>query len=110
MITRGAGSGDAREYLNRVRKRAGLTTEKEATIDNIIDERHLEFVGEGKRYFDLVRAENISGVSSKNKATTALVPDQYGYRTNSWTLKKKHIPIAQGELDSDPALIQNDYK
>ena len=70
----------------------------------------MEFVGEGKRYFDLVRAEGISGASSKNKATTALVPDEYGYRTNSWTAKKKYIPIAQSELDSDPALVQNAYK
>ena len=55
-------------------------------------------------------AEGISGASSKNKATTALVPDEYGYRTNSWTAKKKYIPIAQSELDSDPALVQNAYK
>ena len=67
-------------------------------------------MGEGKRYFDLVRAEGINGASSKNKATTALIPDEYGYRTNSWNSKKKYIPIAQGELDSDPALVQNDYK
>ena len=35
--------------------------------------------------------------------------DSYGYRTNSWTESKKYIPIAQAELDSDPALIQNNY-
>ena len=78
--------------------------------DDVLTERRLEFVGEGKRYFDLVRAEGISGASASNKATTALVPDEYGYRTNSWTAKKKYIPIAQGELDSDPALVQNAYK
>lgn len=80
------------------------------TVDDVLTERRLEFVGEGKRYFDLVRAEGISGASASNKATTALVPDEYGYRTNSWTAKKKYIPIAQGELDSDPALVQNAYK
>ena len=51
-----------------------------------------------------------SGTGEAKKATTALVPDEYGYRTNSWTAKKKYIPIAQGELDSDPALVQNAYK
>lgn len=101
LITRGAGSGDAREYLNRVRKRAGLTTEKEATIDNIIDERHLEFVGEGKRYWDLIRT---------GKATSVLVPDGYGYRTNTWSANKKHLPIPQSEIDAaQGTLIQNNY-
>ena len=80
------------------------------SVNDVLNERHLEFVGEGKRYWDLVRAEGISEASDKNKASKALVPDQYGYRTNSWTPKKKYIPIAQGELDSDPALVQNDYK
>ena len=70
-------------------------------------ERHLEFCGEGKRYFDLVRAEGISGVTQK--ASTVLVPDSYGYRTNSWTPSKKHIPLAQSELDADPTLKQNNY-
>jgi len=110
LRTGGSGSGEAKTWLNAVRTRAGLTGLDNISVDDVLTERHYEFVGEGKRYFDLVRAEGISGVSNKNKATTALVPDVYGYRTNSWTAKKKYIPIAQGELDSDPALVQNDYK
>ena len=110
LRTGGSGEGDAKTWLNLVRKRANLSALPSVTVDDVLTERHLEFVGEGKRYFDLVRAEGISGASSKNKASTALVPDAYGYRTNSWTAKKKYIPIAQSELDSDPALIQNDYK
>lgn len=110
LRTGGSGTGEAKTWLNEVRTRAGLPELSEVTVDDVLTERHLEFVGEGKRYFDLVRAEGISGASTKNKATTALVPDEYGYRTNSWTPKKKYIPIAQGELDSDPALVQNDYK
>lgn len=89
----------ADDLLNLVRQRAGLADSK-ASIDNIIEERHLEFIGEGKRYFDLVRS---------GKAATTLVPDSYGYRTNSWTPNKKHIPLAQSELDADPTLKQNDY-
>lgn len=110
LRTGGSGTGEARTWLNEVRTRAGLTGLDNVTVDNVLTERNLEFVGEGKRYWDLVRAEGINGASAKNKATTALVPDSYGYRTNSWTLRKKYIPIAQGELDSDPALVQNDYK
>lgn len=88
------------EWVNMVRNRAGLASLSGVSVDDIIQERHLEFVGEGKRYWDLVRT---------GKAASVLVPDAYGYRTNSWTPSKKYIPIAQGELDSDPALKQNDY-
>lgn len=90
----------ARTYLNMVRKRAGLGTEVEPTIDNIINERHLEFVGEGKRYWDLVRT---------GKAATTLVPDDFGYRTNKWTENKKYLPIPQTEMAADPNLVQNPY-
>lgn len=101
LIVRGAGSGYAKEYLNRVHKRAGLTTEVAATIDNIIEERHLEFVGEGKRYWDLIRT---------GKAATVLVPDSYGYRTNAWTTSKKYLPIPQSEIDAaQGTLTQNNY-
>lgn len=109
LRTGGSGDGEAKTWVNMVRQRAGLSALASVMVDDVLTERHLEFVGEGKRYFDLVRAEGISGASSKNKATTALVPDSYGYRTNSWTAKKKYIPIAQAELDSDPDLVQNDY-
>lgn len=101
LIVRGAGSGNAREYLNRVHKRAGLTVEIEATIDNIIEERHLEFVGEGKRYWDLIRT---------GKAASVLVPDSYGYRTNAWSNNKKYLPIPQSEIDAaQGTLTQNNY-
>ncbi len=110
LRTGGSPTGDAKIWLNKVRERAGLTGLDKATVDAVLTERHYEFIGEGKRYWDLVRAEGISDASTKNKATTALVPDDYGYRTNSWTPKKKYIPIAQTELDSDIELVQNDYK
>lgn len=101
LIARGAGSGDAKLYLNKVRKRAGLVTELEPTIDNIIEERHLEFVGEGKRYWDLIRT---------GKASSILVPDEYGYRTNTWTENKKYLPIPQSEIDAaQGTLTQNNY-
>ncbi|MCQ2204066.1 MAG: RagB/SusD family nutrient uptake outer membrane protein [Bacteroidales bacterium] len=104
LIARGAGSGDAKALLYQVRKRAGLEA-VDATLDNIIKERHYEFVGEGKRYFDLVRLVDVpeSSVNAKN----TLVPNEY--RTNTWTDSKKHIPLGQSELDKDPSLVQNNY-
>ena len=70
------------------------------SIDDIINERQLEFVGEGKRYWDLVRT---------GKAAQVLVPDKYHYRTKSWTENKKYLPIPDVEMSSDPNLVQNNY-
>ena len=100
LILRGAGGGSAQDYLDKVRSRAGLNSIP-ANLENVIEERHLEFVGEGKRYWDLIRT---------GKAQTVLVPDQYGYRTNSWTPNKKYLPIPQSEIDKAlGTLTQNPY-
>ncbi len=100
------GSGDAKSLLTKVRTRAGLGA-VDATIDNIIEERKLEFVGEGKRYWDLVRTGLAASVLVPTPCD-GTNPSDRG-RTGSWTPSKKHIPIAQAELDSDPALKQNNY-
>ncbi len=100
LILEGAGSGDGAGYLNQVRNRAGLA-DAALTLDNIIEERHLEFVGEGKRYWDLVRT---------GKAASVLTPDSYGYRTNNWKESKKYLPIPQSEIDAaQNTLTQNPY-
>lgn len=100
LILRGAGAGSAQDYLDKVRSRAGVASIP-ATLDNVIEERHLEFVGEGKRYWDLIRTGN---------AATVLVPDQYGYRTNTWSESKKYLPIPQSEIDkAQGTLKQNNY-
>lgn len=101
LVATGGSTAEAKTYLNAVRKRAGLQTQLEPTLDNILAERRLEFVGEGKRYWDLIRTD---------KAATTLVPDSYGYRTNTWTPNKKHLPIPQSEIDrSQGTLTQNPY-
>ena len=100
LLKTGGDANLAKDYVNKIRNRAGINQLTSVTVDDVINERHLEFVGEGKRYFDLVRT---------GKAASVLVPDSYGYRTNFWTESKKYIPIAQAELDSDPALVQNNY-
>jgi hypothetical protein len=86
-------------YLQQVRDRAHCH-DTGATREDIIQERHKEFVGEGKRYWDLVR----SGL-----APTVLKAANHEYRTTDWTENKKYWPIPQGEIDKDPNLVQNNY-
>lgn len=111
LRTGGSETGDAKEWLNDVRSRANLNNLDKATLDDILKERHFEFVGEGKRYWDLVRAEGISGVTEK--ASLVLTPageNGETYRTNTWTASKKYLPIPQSEVDKAlGTLTQNNY-
>lgn len=101
IVMTGGDAAEAKGYLARVHNRAGLTDTPDATIDNILAERHLEFVGEGKRYWDLVRT---------GRASQVLTPDEYGYRTNTWSESKKYLPIPLSEIDaSQGTLKQNNY-
>ena len=104
LVQRGAGSGDAAAWLNEVHGRALGGATVALSLENIKEERRLEFVGEGKRYWDLVRWGD---------AATVLVPDSYGYRTNSWTESKKYLPFPQSLIDATQGkthvLQQNNY-
>jgi len=104
LVVRGAGSGDAAQWLNDVHGRALGGATVSLSLENIKEERKLEFVGEGKRYWDLIRWGD---------APTVLVPDTYGYRTNTWSASKKYLPFPQGLIDSTAGkaneLTQNNY-
>ncbi len=99
LIVRGAtasGAQSAQYYLDAVRKRAfGDKFEANkvtATLDNIKKERRLEFLGEGLRYWDLVRWGDAQSVLSEN------LPEYVSVRT--WDpAKNKYVPIPQGEID-----------
>lgn len=103
----------AKDYLTEVRQRAGLVTEVDPTLDNILQERRLEFLGEGKRYWDLVRMEGVSDVTTK--ASTVLKADlepvnEYGDpgRQRAWTSNKKYLPISAKEISAaEGGLTQN---
>lgn len=100
LLRTGGDQATALNYVNLVRKRAGISELNSVSIDDVLNERHLEFVGEGKRYWDLVRT---------GKAATTLTPDAEGFRTATWTDSKKYLPIPQAEIAADPNLVQNNY-
>ena len=100
LVVRGYGSGDAAAWLNAVHQRSLRGSTVELSLENIKKERALEFVGEGKRYWDLVRWE---GDNDGITASDILVADPdgtQGGRTHGWTPAKKYIPIAQTEIDA----------
>lgn len=96
------GKGSADAYLNEVRTRAGLGSVT-ANAETLLHERHVELMGEGKRYWDLIRF---------GQAATVLTPanDEGGYRTQAWSENKKYLPIPQSEIDAaQGTLTQNKY-
>ena len=105
LVVRGGGAGDAQGWLDQVRSRAGLGS-KPATLANILDERKFEFLGEGKRYWDILR----SGLGE-----TLLVPDNElddptMNRQQSYTANKKYLPFSQSTIDrSNGSITQNPY-
>lgn len=114
IVRTGGDLTKAKGYITQVRQRAGLVSEVEPTLDNILTERRLEFLGEGKRYWDLVRMEDVTGVSQKASVLlkTELEPvNEKGDRgrNGDWKPNKKYIPISSKEISSGQgSLKQND--
>ena len=121
QVERGA---DALTIINTIRTRADAPDvtkeEPEASdaagiSDYILNERAREFAFEGKRWFDLlrnakrnkyVRASSIflkvienSVPSARQQSALAIYTDQNSH----------YFPIFQNEINTDPALIQNDF-
>lgn len=90
---------ESASYLKQVRDRAKCA-DTGTDFESILEERHKEFVGEGKRYWDLIRT---------GMAESVLKAANHAFRQNDWTPSKKYWPIPQGEIDKDPSLVQNNY-
>jgi SusD family. len=108
------GDGSAQSYLDQIRSRAGVASIP-ATLDNILLERRREFVGEGKRYFDLVRFDKAAEVLKPkggkvlDKKGGEYVKDGIPERVQ-WNENKKYLPIPQSEIEAaQGTLTQNPY-
>ncbi|MBQ8655632.1 MAG: RagB/SusD family nutrient uptake outer membrane protein [Prevotella sp.] len=101
LLKTGGAASTATDYVNRVRTRAGVEALSNVTVDDVLNERHLEFVGEGKRYWDLVRSGKAASVLVASNEIDGL------WRNKAWTADKKYLPIPYTELAADPNLTQN---
>lgn len=98
-LKRGASTGSASgmsgsDAFNLVRKRAGLGTIDDPTLEQIWDERRAELAMEEDRYFDLVRTGQAQSVFAKLGLT---------YNPN----KNNIYPIPLNQLDLNSNLKQN---
>jgi hypothetical protein len=63
ILMGGVGSQqDVDNAVNLVRKRAGLADISGVNIDKLLEEKRLEFAGESKRWYDLVRTGKVIDV------------------------------------------------
>lgn len=96
---------NANLYVNKIKSRAGIATVNLSTKDLLLNEidreRRLELIGEGHRWFDLIRTGKAISVM------TSHFNNNQGYSTAQ--IKEHHLlmPVPQGQINTDPALKQN---
>jgi len=95
----------ASEYLNKIRKRAGLNditlTDKETGLNEILTERRKELVCEGDRWFDLIRTGKAVSVMNEHFKNTT------GYNGITVTTDNLVQPIPLSQIDTDASIKQN---
>ncbi len=103
-----------------------LGLSKEQFRLKVFDERGLEFVGEGKRWFDLVRMKSPTGTTMYEYMFSTLLPNlpqglpTYNSATKTWLggrterlnivpyhARRLLYPIPQREIDMNPLMEQN---
>jgi len=89
------GSTNAQQYLTSVRSRSGIINVVPPTKANILAERRLEFVGEGIRYWDLLR-QGITTAASTIAANTTLSLINDGHTAPTTDQLKANITATGG--------------
>ena len=118
-------SSDAKMAMDLIRARAGIVTRSSYTRDQVRHERKVELAFENQRYWDLRRwriattaINNLQSYAlmpwlmwqpntpiSQMKYTFTIVPTSKGPLT--FLNKNYYEPIASGDLQSNPSLVQN---
>jgi hypothetical protein len=90
----------ARECLDKIRRRAfGTDRSIPVNLENIKMERHREFIGEGIRFWDLIRwGDAVSKLSETYNGQT--LSGKLWSWTRTFTEEKKYLPIPENEINS----------
>ncbi|WP_407500267.1 RagB/SusD family nutrient uptake outer membrane protein [Elizabethkingia anophelis] len=98
-------TANANIYVNKIKTRAGLDnvniSDKNTLLDEIAAERRKELIGEGHRWFDLVRTGKAIEVMTKHFQNTP------GYSTAKIQQHNLIMPVPQGQINTDPCIRQN---
>ena len=107
-----SGGVTAQSAMDRVRARAGVGSIS-VNADNIEGERHREFIGEGRRYWDLVRWGKAASVLTENRTYTASNGSLWTWSRTWDSAKSKYLPFPEAEITATAGtahpLTQNPY-
>lgn len=123
VLANQAATADAQalKYFNAIRARAGLPAKTTVTLDDIYNERRLEFAMEGQAWYDLVRlhyfdpAKALFIMNNQDKGTYRIVPNA-AQNATSWTITSDtkafypvtesnfYLPYPAAELSAAPNL------
>lgn len=105
------GSGNAQNYFDKVRERAGLKS-KAVSKESIMEERRLEFAFEGQRYWDLLRQGlDVAAATIAENGYDVLsggVNDKVVIKADNIIKTKGHCQIPTSQITlSKNVLVQN---
>lgn len=112
---------NATELVNVIRRRAGIKRDLQApaTADEclslVLNERQVEFMGEGKRWFDILRTAKRNNYAGRSYLVNILLnglsaQDRLIYEAKLEDENSYYLPILQKEIEnSGGVLVQNPY-
>ena len=99
----GADRARALSYLNDIALRAdpdGGVSDEEFTLDRVLEERRIELIGEGHRFFDMLR--NGKTIIREGGKHLSGAPKEI-----NWDYYKCILPISQTQFTFNPDMPQN---
>ena len=89
--------------------RPGAYSQKDDMMEFIFRERQREFIGEGKRWFDLVRMAYQKGETSAmlNLLVRKFAGGANAVKAKMATMNSLFNPVYREEIKVNPALVQN---
>lgn len=115
LMAEGEGSQKALEYINKVRERAKVEPLTKVTLNDLKQEKRLEFCGEGLRFQDLLRWGDAAKVLANNGKEYPVLQEngtvvykstnnaEYGFKAG----KHEHLPFPFAEINLNHNLKQN---